>query len=58
MNRMVLVMLLDGTLIRTADVPEGAIIIDEPPDEVPEQVVIDQTSAVNIGRARARFDIE
>lgn len=43
-----LVMFPNGSLARTADVPEGGIIVEEP--DLPEYhptVLIDQTEAVN-----------
>lgn len=47
MKRTPLVMMPDGSFIRSADVPEGGIIVTEPelPEE-PEYKVFDQTAAV------------
>ena len=58
MNRTPLVLLPNGSLIRTADVPEDGIIVEEPLLVVPEQAVIDQTAAVVKPRVKARFDVE
>jgi hypothetical protein len=61
----VLVMLSNGALIRTTDIPPDAIIVQEPPEsEAPAQSVIDQTAAVT-GRSdyqvtappKAKFDV-
>lgn len=47
MERTPLVLLPDGSLIRTQDVPPDGIIVAEPPIvEAPAQSVIDQTAAV------------
>jgi hypothetical protein len=60
-----LVLFPDGSLARTADVPEGGIIVIEPPEsEPPAQSVIDQTAAAT-GRSdyqvtappKAKFDV-
>lgn len=57
-----LVLFPDGSLMRTPDVPPGAIIVEEPPlPEAPAQSVVDQTAAVT-GRPpdpppRALYDI-
>jgi hypothetical protein len=46
MERTPLVMLPDGSLYRTSDVPPDGIIVQEPPlVEVPAQSVVDQTAA-------------
>jgi hypothetical protein len=46
MKRTPLVLLPDGSLIRTQDVPPDGIIVAEPPlAEAPAQSVIDQTAA-------------
>jgi hypothetical protein len=62
MTRTPLVLLPDGSLVRTADVPPEGIIVTEPPlAEAPAQSVIDQTAAV-LGvepkPVRALFDVE
>lgn len=60
-----LVMFPNGSLARTMDIPEGGIVVVEPPEpEPPAQSVIDQTAAVT-GRSdhqvtaprRAKFDV-
>jgi len=61
-----LVLLPNGSLVRTLDIPKGGIIVTEPPEpEPPAQSVIDQTAAVT-GRSdhqvtapprRAKFDV-
>jgi hypothetical protein len=63
MQRTPLVMLPDGSLYRTSDVPPDGIIVQEPPlVEAPAQSVIDQTAAAT-GRAepdappKALYDI-
>jgi len=47
MNKTPLLMMPDGSFIRSADIPEGAIVVEEPelPEE-PEFKVFDQTAAV------------
>lgn len=63
MRRMSLVLMPNGAVYRTADVPANGIIVPEPDLPQPlEQVVIDQTAAV-LGlpappKARALYDVE
>lgn len=63
MSRAPLVLMPNGSLVRTTDVPPDGIIVVEPPQaEAPAQSVIDQTAAVTRHEEppappKARFDI-